>query len=355
MYLITAAIDAMGRPRHLIPALTLHRPSGQGRVYWNGRYYYLGKWGSDDLAVNYRRIVSNVIATGKPVVDEPPRPTIRQLSERYLDHVRDSFPKSSGEPAAIARAIRELNMIAGDFPPEYLTPPRFLELRTIWVKRPLVISTINKYHNYILGMFAWLATMLLIPPSVWHSLQTVKKLKPNRSSAKDPKIVEPVPWNHVLAIKDHVSPTVWNLIQLQYLTGMRSGEVLGMTLEQIENEVYSPVKHKNAWRKHKRNVSLGPRAREIIRIASEGKAEDELIFPGYTNASYGRAISRACQKAGIPKWHPHQLRHAAGDRVREAYGLDVTQAFLGHATAKMSERYAKVKPGQAKLATDEIG
>lgn len=355
MYLITAAIDAMGRPRHLIPALTLHRPSGQGRVYWNGRYYYLGKWGSNDLAVNYRRIVSNVIATGKPVMDDPPQPTIRQLSERYLDHVRESFPKSSGEPAAIARAVRELNQFAGDFTPDYFTPPKLLELRALWIKRPLVLSTINKYHNYILGMFAWLATMMLIQASIWHSLQTVKKLKPNRSSAKDPKIIDPVKWEHVVAIKDHVSDTVWNMIQMQYFTGMRSGEVLSMTLDQIHNDVYSPVRHKNAWRKHKRNVSLGPRAREIVAAASHGKAATEPIFQGYTSASYGRAVLRACQKASVPRWHPHQLRHAAGDRVREAYGLDVTQAFLGHATAKMSERYAKVNPGQAKKATDEIG
>ena len=29
----------------------------------------------------------------------------------------------------------------------------------------------------------------------------------------------------------------------------------------------------------------------------------------YDTSSYWRAIARACEKAGVPRWHPHQLRH----------------------------------------------
>ncbi|MDR3233259.1 MAG: tyrosine-type recombinase/integrase [Planctomycetaceae bacterium] len=51
---------------------------------------------------------------------------------------------------------------------------------------------------------------------------------------------------------------------------------------------------------------------------------------------------RACVKAGIEIWSPNRLRHSAGSKVREKYGLEYAQAVLGHANAKTAEIYAEV-------------
>src|SRR4051812_47452954 len=40
-------------------------------------------------------------------------------------------------------------------------------------------------------------------------------------------------------------------------------------------------------------------------------------------------------------WHPHQLRHSAGTRLRKEYGLEAAQVILGHKTLKITELYAE--------------
>lgn len=70
---------------------------------------------------------------------------------------------------------------------------------------------------------------------------------------------------------------------------------------------------------------------------------DPLRRPGesYNAASLRRAIHRACDKAGVERWAPNQLRHAAATEVRAKFGLEAAQTILGHSTARMSEHYAE--------------
>lgn len=81
---------------------------------------------------------------------------------------------------------------------------------------------------------------------------------------------------------------------------------------------------------------------------------DELLFK-ITGAGYRRCITRACTKAGIDRWVPHQMRHTNADVVREEFGLEHTQAVLGHAKAKMTEHYAKVSNAKAAEVARKIG
>ena len=68
----------------------------------------------------------------------------------------------------------------------------------------------------------------------------------------------------------------------------------------------------------------------------------------YTTDSYRRAIQRACETAGVPPWHPHQLRHNAATRLRKEYGLEAAQVVLGHRTANVTQVYAERDQGLAR-------
>lgn len=355
MYSITILSDDMGRPKNQIPTLRHHKVSGQSFIVWAGQTVYLGSHGSLESIDNYNETVKNIKLYGKTVVDKTDKVSLKTIGLKYLESLPENYPKTSREPIAIRRAIEELIRWSGDDPAESFKPARFLELRKAWVEKGRSVKTIGNYHSYVLNMFRWAAIMELVPASVWHSLQAIPKLKPNRSPAKNPKMIHPVEWKAVEAVKPFVSTQVWDMIMLQWWTAMRSGELLGMTKAEIEDGVYRPAKHKNAWRGHKREVFIGPRAKPIIQKYSKGKEPHELLFTGYTNNSYGRAIKRACKRAGIDYWHPHQLRHAAADRARDAFGLDAAQAVLGHKTANTTEIYAKVKRTLAKKAAEDLG
>lgn len=354
MYQITIVFDDMGRPRNEVPTRLHHKPSGQDRVVWNGQTFYLGKHDSPEAVAEYMRIVSAIASTGYAV---PPEESISiaDLAKRYEKIIYNEYPQKSNEPKAILRALGSLVKSFGGTCASQFSPAKLMQLQQEWIKEGLSVSSINMKHNYILNLFRWASVLEMVKPSVWHGLQAVKKLKPQRTPAKQPKKIKPVAWADVEAIKNQVSEQVWAIIQMQWLTGMRSGEVLGMTPAQITEWVYRPVSHKNAWRGHVREVHIGPQARIILEPFLKAVGPNDRIFPDYRNDSYGRAIQRACKRAGVPHWHPHQLRHAAATRIRESFGLDGSQVVLGHACAKTTEIYAEKSATLAKKIVEELG
>ena len=70
----------------------------------------------------------------------------------------------------------------------------------------------------------------------------------------------------------------------------------------------------------------------------------------YNTAAVHRAMTRACEKAGVPPITPHRLRHMAAVSIRNQFGLEHARATLGHTVASMTEHYSKM--AGAKLASE---
>ena len=75
----------------------------------------------------------------------------------------------------------------------------------------------------------------------------------------------------------------------------------------------------------------------------------------YSISAYRRAISRACEKAGVPGWSPNRLRHNAATFIRKEYGLEVAQIMLGHSKADVTQIYAEVDHEKALQIVEKIG
>lgn len=341
----------MGRKKRPIPSRLHHKPSGQDRVIFGNRTIYLGRHDSPEALANYSRVLANIAATGDP---EPRKIEVRidELARRYMAHLRATYREDSGEPDAIQRAVNALTKMFGHLEAKAFGTGKLMQLRDSWADG-LCLSTVNKYHTYVVNMFRWAAMTEQVPSQVWHDLLAVPKLKPKRSKARDPKIVKPVPWAIVERTLPHLSPTLQDVVLMQRYTGMRSGEILRLTLDKIEDGVYRPQKHKTLRYGHAREIPLGPRAMEIIGRREPGA--DGLLFGGYTSCSYGRAITRVCKRHKIPHWTPHQIRHARGTDTLRKHGVAAARALLGHKSLAMVSRYAAVNVDDAKKAVSEDG
>lgn len=75
----------------------------------------------------------------------------------------------------------------------------------------------------------------------------------------------------------------------------------------------------------------------------------------YSQDSYRRAIRRACEKADIPYWHPHQLRHNAATQLRAEFGLEAAQLILGHRRADVTQVYAEINRAKALDIAAKVG
>jgi len=108
-----------------------------------------------------------------------------------------------------------------------------------------------------------------------------------------------------------------------------------------------------------RVIVIGPRAQDIL-AKYLLKEENEPCFlrrsgKPYKRWHYAQHIARACEKAKIDPWAPNRLRHAAGTKIRAAFGLEAGQVVLGHANADVTQIYAERDLEKAINAMREVG
>jgi integrase len=100
-----------------------------------------------------------------------------------------------------------------------------------------------------------------------------------------------------------------------------------------------------------RRMVVAPRmvAAELDRHIKKYPPTDGLLFAtrvgnAVTNDSYYGAFQTACRKAGLRRFHPHELRHhAVTAMARSGAPIKAVQAAVGHASSKMTlEVYSHV-------------
>ena len=204
-------------------------------------------------------------------------------------------------------------------------------------------DTVNSGMSRIRRIFKHAIANELIDGSILPRLQCVAPLLAGRTEAHDNAPRSAVESDDITNVKKLVSPLVGDLIDLQRLTGSRSGELLKLTAGVINRtgDVW-PAQlgdHKAVHHGKSRTLHFGPHAQLIL--AKYLSADPDKRLFKITGAAYRRSITRACEKLSIERWVPHQLRHTNADTVRQEFGLEHAQSVLGHSKASMTEVYAK--------------
>jgi integrase len=75
----------------------------------------------------------------------------------------------------------------------------------------------------------------------------------------------------------------------------------------------------------------------------------------YNPHTYAHAVRVASRKAGVPHWHPNQLRHLFATEVRKEHGLEAAQVLLGHSRADVTQVYAERNEALAATVAAKIG
>ncbi len=271
------------------------------------------------------------------------------------------------------------------------------------VEGGLARTTVNQRVRCIRRVFKWAVSEELVPASVLHALQSVEGLRCGRSAARETAPVRPVPEADVEAVLPFLCPIIRAMVQLQRLTGMRSGELCLLRACDVETSgevwLFQPSRHKTTHLGHNRLVRIGPKAQYLIRplllldakayLFSPRRAQTERQAarratrqtkvqpsqqkrakrypqrrPGerYDTRSYYRAVLygiRGAVKAGVLdegcRWHPHQLRHNYATSVRKEFGLDAARAVLGQRSLAIADTYAEIDDALAGRVAARLG
>jgi integrase len=276
-------------------------------------------------------------------------------------------------------ALKELygHTLAREFSPLALKA-----LRQKLLEAGLSRGVINQRIGRVKRLFKWAVSEGLVPAEVCQALQTVEGLKRGRTTARETEPIKPVADDLVERTLPHLNHQVGAMVRLQRLTGMRPSEVTIMRTVDIDMSgpvwLYRPASHKMQHRGKERIIALGPQAQAIIKTVLKTNGEAYLFSPldarneryaamrsarktsiqpsqrcrslknprrqpgdHYSYRSYHEAIQRACERAGLPHWHPHQLRHSHATEIRRQFGLEAAQVALGHSSADVTQIYAE--------------
>lgn len=406
------------KPHPKVPAYRLHKATGQAVVTLGGRDVYLGKHGTPESQQQYHRAVAEWLA-GVQRHREAAGVAVAELVEKHLDWSETYYAKNgrpTSEVVNIAVACRIVVQLYGGMPASEFDVRAAEAVRAAMIAKGWARTTVNRAMGRVVALFKFGTRSKLVPPGVHAEIRTLEPLKRGRCAVREAEPVTPVDDAAVDAIRPFVSRHVWAMVELQRLTGMRSGEVVtlrGADLE-IAGDVwtYRPSTHKTEHRGHLRIVHLGPRAQAVLRPFLRGNLAEPLFQPleaeaernrerreqrptrrtaaqarrdaaaarrrrdrppaaQYTSNSYGRAITRACELAfpapkdlegdelmawrAAHRWHPHQLRHTAATRIRREHGLEAARAILGHRTVAMTSHYAELDGALARRAMASSG
>ncbi|HRF00405.1 MAG TPA: tyrosine-type recombinase/integrase [Pirellulaceae bacterium] len=311
----------------------------------------------------------------RDVMPPPPKAqvTVMELCLRYLDfaakHYRSDDP-NRGEYSNVKAVLDKLIAHAGTLPAIEFGPVALKEFRQSLIDKDLSRTYVNQCVSKLKRAFKWAASEELIDVAAWHALTTVGGLEAGRTQARETPKRHGVSWEQVGPVIEAAGPIVKVMIELQWLTGARSGSIVEMKPEQFDRTVDPWIwrpRHKNEFRGQDLLLPIGPRAQELL---------FELLFrPGgsyvfsprearrnprygekYSSLTYRQAVERAQERAGVsPGWTPHQLRHARATLVREQFGLEAAQAMLGHASLEATQIYASSRFALAKRIASEIG
>ncbi len=318
----------MGAIGDHVPKYRHYKPKNLGVVRIDGRDIYLGKFGSPDSYEKYHRLLAERYARGPVGVLSSPEDgpksevlTITELCVGYYRHCEKYYTKN-GKPTTqitiIKPALKVLNSLYGSTLSKDFSPLGLKACRAEFISQGLSRRECNRRTRLIRQMFKWGCSEELIPPHVFHGLQSVSGLQAGRCEAKDPAPVGPVPEAIVERTIEQLTPTLEAMIRLQLASAMRPGEVVIMRacdlnmsgpIWEYQPETWKTEHHAGS----SRMIMLGPKAQEVIRPLLGLNTSDYLFSPKRAMSEQASA-RRAARKT--PLWGSHVEYHAKQQKKR---------------------------------------
>lgn len=368
----------------------------------------LGPTGSPEARAEYLRILAEAEAVGLAATASGRRiALVGEVLADYLDRARTEVEKRQYE--RVRAAMKPAARLYGHTPAAQFGPVALRAVRDQYIRSGYCRRLCNQMTSLVRQAFRLAVEREQVPVEVHLRLKTLGPLLAGKTTAPDHPRVLPVDRAIVDATLPHLPPIVADMVRVQLLTGCRPGEVCLLrgadvtrpwqTFDGVAVWLFRLSKHKTAWKGGERNVPLGPRAQAILlpyldsrdanaycfspaesrrqweaakRAArktpvqpSQVRRAEELAArrlreppekqagSRYTTGSYGAAIARACEAAGIEPWAPNRLRHEAGTRVGADHGREDAQALLGHSTPTTTAIYAELSERAGRVAAKD--
>ena len=399
-------------PRRRTPKLGKHS-SGQARVTIDGKTFYCGRWGSVEAQRRYAELLRQwEQADGRPLHTAPNAVqaalSVRDLFAAFREYVvatgryeKNGAPTS---PRAMFGVIeRQLGAFAGHLPVRMMTEAILVSWRDQLERDPkLTRRGINRKIQAALQVFKWGRTRGLVSKLVWADLSVIEPLK--RGEVGDrPERGRPrrgVTLEEVELVAAHCAPQIAAILRIQAICGMRPSEALSLRWSDISKTplpddplgcwVYTvPGGGKTHHHGHTARYLLPPAAQSILetfpalplnwifspaasmherrtrrraqrksKVTPSQAERDRGASLQYADKwgvnEYRRHVLRACQKADVAAFTPHEVRHGFATWMANNHSILAASQALNHHHLSTTQRYVHATEDDLILAAKSM-
>ena len=365
----TARYDPVMPRRDRMPQLRWFAQRNRWRATFGSKTIYYSSDESDSRE-RYEKDLAAYLAAGR---EQRRKPRVCDLVNAVNDWAAETYPVGpcqNSEANMIRHTLAFLNAtVTVQMPMEpsrevniwMMDADQFGPLHLAAIQNRMIkVGRARSYINHTTRRIklAWRTAVVplgLVEPEVAANLDMCPNVRSGRAGVHDPPPVQPVPEEHYEAVLPLLSPRMCAIVQTCRITGMRISEVLKMRVSMIDTSddawVYDlAYDHKTGKRtRTPKLVFLGPQAQQVLEpwlhAAMETREMHAALWPSYgktgvvVRSCVRRAIVDACERAGIPEWTTHRLRHSRATEAFETAARDAVKAVTGHASDSAADRY----------------
>ncbi|WP_394808037.1 tyrosine-type recombinase/integrase [Nitrosomonas sp.] len=283
---------------------------------------------------------------------EAKRHTLTELIDRYCQDVLPAKKSAKDQAQQLTWWKSEIGSYAlADVTPSLLAECRDKLGREITVRnKPRSPASVVRYiaalsHAFTIAVKEW----------GWLEDSLMRKVtKPKESRGRVRFLSDDERIRLLKICKESSNPYLYVVVVLALSTGMRQGEIMGLTWDVIDLNQGRAILHetKNGER---RAVAITGHALELIKELSKVRRIDSnLLFPSKENApqkpqkpmDLRSPWETAIKKAELQDFKFHDLRHSAASYLAmNGASLAEIAEVLGHKTLQMVKRYAHLSEG----------
>lgn len=162
--------------RTSVPRYSLHKATGQARARYQGRDICFGVYNTPESRERYARFAAELasqpatVDSASTVAIGDPDLTVSELILFFLRYANDYYGPDSSEPISLRSALKPVNELYGSSRVRDFGPRALKSVREHMVDHQKLS---RKEINRRIGNIKWAVSEELIPPSIFHGLQTV--------------------------------------------------------------------------------------------------------------------------------------------------------------------------------------
>ena len=304
----------MARSTPQVPAYKRHKTSGRAFARVGGRFVYFGRHGSEKSRELYARWLAGLRSAGPAAADaptavQPAELTVAAVLAAFWAHAKTAYPydpsyagrRPPGEIGNLYDAMQPVLKLYASLPAVEFGPRALGLVRDDMVARGWCRNVVNRHVVRVRTMIKWAVAQELLPGEVLHRLQALPGLRRGHKGVRDTAKVRPVPTDVLAATLAHLSPRLAAMVNLQLLTGMRSGNLCQMRTADVERPsdggawVYRPRKHKTEHHGHALEIRLGPKAQLVLNVYLKPDEPEVYVFSPAAELADHRAARTAAR------------------------------------------------------------